>query len=109
MITNVNNERLVKKEFWRKVRQTAGKVPFMHDVVAMYFCAVDPKTPITAKMTIFGAIAYFISPLDLIPDLTPIIGYGDDAGIIATALTTVSAYINDEHREKAADWLEGNL
>ena len=109
MITKINNEQLVKKDFWRKVRQTAGKVPFMHDVVAMYFCAIDPKTPITVKMTIFGAIAYFISPLDLIPDFTPIVGYGDDAGVIATTLTTVGAYVTDEHREKAKEWLVGNL
>jgi uncharacterized membrane protein YkvA (DUF1232 family) len=109
MITKNNDEKLVKKDFWKKIKQTAGKVPFMNDVVAMYFCSLDPNTPITVKMIIFGAIAYFISPLDLIPDIAPIVGYGDDAGVIATTLVTVSAYITDEHREKSKDWLDGNL
>jgi uncharacterized membrane protein YkvA (DUF1232 family) len=64
-----NDEKKVKKQFWKKLKQFAGKVPFVLDAVALYFCALDPLTPTGAKITIFGALAYFISPLDLIPDV----------------------------------------
>ncbi|BCJ85893.1 YkvA family protein [Effusibacillus dendaii] len=57
------NEEFVKQNFWPQLKKTAAKIPFVEDAVAMYFCAVDPRTPLWAKMTAFGALAYFISPI----------------------------------------------
>ena len=49
-----------------------------------------------------GALGYLVLPTDLIPDVIPGIGYGDDWGALVAALGTVSAYIKDEHKNKAA-------
>lgn len=100
-----DHEEYVKKGLFQKVKETAAKVPFVPDAVAMYFCALDPKTPLHAKIIAFSALAYFIFPADIIPDIAPIVGYSDDAGSIAAALMTLNAYITDEHREKAKKWL----
>ncbi|HZG85610.1 YkvA family protein [Paenibacillus sp.] len=99
-----NDEKQVKKNFWKKAKQTAGKVPFVLDAVALYFCALDPKTPTGAKIAIFGALAYFISPLDAVPDLLPG-GFLDDAAAIATVIMTAKAYITEDHRRQALAWL----
>lgn len=101
------NEAYVRKGMWSKIKKTASKVPFVSDAVALYFCAIDPKTPIHAKVTAFSALAYFISPVDGVLDAIPIVGYGDDAGAIALAIAALERYITDEHRQKAEEWLKG--
>lgn len=65
----------------------------------------DAETPIWAKTTIYGALGYFVSPIDAIPDVTPIVGYSDDLGVLVLALATVSAYVKDEHVTKAKETL----
>lgn len=107
MKRNMDDEKLVRSEIWEKVKQTAGKISFVEDVVAMYFCAIDFETPTAVKLTIFGALAYFILPVDAIPDIIPG-GYTDDAGVIAAVLATINAYVTDDHRKKAKNWLNGN-
>ena len=73
----------------------------------MYYTMLDTKTPVWAKITIIAALAYFIIPIDAIPDFTPVVGFADDAGAIAAALGTVSTVMTDEHRQKALDALNG--
>jgi uncharacterized membrane protein YkvA (DUF1232 family) len=97
----------VRKNFWSKMKHTVGKIPFALDVVAMYYCAIDPKTPLIGKITAFAALAYFISPLDAIPDMIPGAGFADDAAAIATALATLDAIITDEHKQQALEWANG--
>ena len=63
-----NDERRVRQEFWQKVRRTLGKVPFTEDAVAAFHCATDPSTPLRIRATLFGALAYFVMPFDVIPD-----------------------------------------
>lgn len=101
------SEQYVKDGIWKKVKRTASKVPFVSDAIALYFCALDSKTPIHAKFTAFSALAYFISPADGVMDAIPVLGYGDDAGAIALAIATLEKYITDEHRKKAEGWLNG--
>jgi uncharacterized membrane protein YkvA (DUF1232 family) len=95
----------VKKDFWAKVKETASKVPFIPDAIAMYFCAIDPATPLHAKGIAFGALAYFILPLDVIPDMLAVAGYTDDAAILAAAARALAKHVTEGHRQKAADWL----
>ena len=76
------------------------------EVVAMYFCMLDPTTPLWVKGTVAAALAYFILPLDAIPDLIPLAGLGDDAGVLTAALTAITAHITAEHRRKARAWLD---
>ena len=100
-----DQEEYVKRGFWTKVKHTVAKVPFVPDAVAMYYTMLDPETPLVAKLTIVSALAYFIFPIDAIPDALPVAGYTDDAAVIMAALVAVSPYINDEHRQKALDAL----
>ncbi|MBW4690822.1 MAG: DUF1232 domain-containing protein [Lyngbya sp. HA4199-MV5] len=88
-------------DFLKKVKRFIGHVPFTKDALAMYFCMIDSKTPLPVKGTIAAALTYFLSPMDAIPDVLVGIGFTDDAGVIATALATVGAYVTDDHRRKA--------
>ncbi|MEA4884698.1 MAG: YkvA family protein [Clostridia bacterium] len=98
-------EQLVRKGFLSKVKKTAGKVPFVPDAVAMHYCAMDPATPLHARAVAFSALAYFVLPVDLIPDAIPGAGFADDASAVWAAIRSLAPYITDEHRRKAADWL----
>lgn len=105
---SLTNEMYVKKNFFAKLKSVIAQIPFANDVVSMYFCALDPKTPLKAKIEFFAAIAYFISPLDAIPDFLPG-GFVDDAAAIGFALQIASVYITKEHRYQAQAWLNNEL
>ncbi|MNI59042.1 hypothetical protein D3C73_1141850 [compost metagenome] len=98
---NQENERLVRNNFWQKTRKFAGKIPFTKDAVAMYYCAIDSKTPLWAKGIAFGALAYFIAPIDAIPDALIGLGLTDDAAIIAAGVRAIAGQVTDEHRQKS--------
>ncbi len=100
------DEVLVRRSFWRKVRKTLGQVAFIEDAVAGYFCAVDKATPASVKLILFGALAYFVIPTDLLPDFIPGLGYTDDATVIAAALAAVARYLKPVHRERARSFLD---
>lgn len=88
--------------FWPKVRKIAGQIPFMDDLTAAYFCALDPKTPTKVRGVLMAALAYFVVPTDLIPDVLLGVGFTDDATVLATAIGIVSGHIKPSHREAAA-------
>lgn len=94
----------VKNGFWSKVKKYAAKVTFAHNAVAMYYCALDPATPFAAKAKAIGALAYWILPIDLIPDFIPVAGFADDATAILLAYNAMSSQITDEHRRKAEEF-----
>lgn len=100
------NERKVRRRFWIKVRRTLGRVPFMDDAVAAYFCAMDKGTPVRVKAVLLAALAYFIMPVDMIPDFILGLGYTDDAAVMFAAIRSVRRHITDDHRERAAKALE---
>jgi uncharacterized membrane protein YkvA (DUF1232 family) len=91
----------VRKQFWRKLKRLAVKLPFAEDLLAAYYCAFDKHTPRHVQAALLGAIAYFILPFDIVPDVLPVLGFTDDAAILATALRMVASHINDDHREAA--------
>src|SRR5690606_39804321 len=72
-------------------------------VLWLFYAAQSPATPRWAKTAIYGALGYFIFPLDAIPDLAPMVGYTDDLGVLAAALTTVAFYINDDIKARTRD------
>ena len=98
-------ESYVRQRFWAKVRGTIGRVPFVGRAISGYYAATDANTPTHVKTVLFAALAYFILPLDLIPDFFAGLGFTDDAAVLLTGLRALSPYITDEHREKAADYL----
>ena len=95
------DEKTVDRDFWKKLRKVAGKIPFAEDAAAAYFCAVDPATPSKVKATLFAALAYFVMPFDIVPDFLAGIGYTDDAAVLALAFSMVARHIKDEHRARA--------
>ena len=99
------NEKRVRGGFWPKLRRVAGRLPFAHDLVAAWYCAIDPATPFRVRAVLFGALAYFVMPVDAIPDVLAVVGFTDDASVLLAALTVVGAHITPKHREKAADAL----
>jgi len=99
------DKRLVMREFGQKLKSSMGKIPFADDVTAAFYCAMDGKTPASVKAILFGALAYFIMPADVVPDFIVGLGFTDDASVIAAAIAAVRAHINDTHREKARAFL----
>lgn len=91
--------------FWRTVKRAAGKIPFMEDVVAAYYCALDAKTPLRAKAMIFGALGYFILPTDAIPDFILAFGFTDDIAVLTAAIAAVQAHMTPAHRTAAREAL----
>jgi uncharacterized membrane protein YkvA (DUF1232 family) len=95
------DEARVRRGFWPKLRRHAARLPFAEDLVAAYYCALDRRTPRRVQVILLGALAYFVLPFDFIPDMLPIIGFTDDAAVLATALRVVAAHITPEHRDAA--------
>ena len=93
--------------FWDKVKKfalTAGK-EVIEKALWLYYAAQRPETPKWAKTAIYGALAYFISPIDAIPDVTPLVGFTDDLGALAAAIAMTSAYINEDVKRKTSEKL----
>jgi len=103
------DERRVDAGFWPKVRRQAGKIPFLPDALALWWCARDPQTPTAAKGLMFAALAYFVLPTDLIPDVLAGIGFTDDAAVIAAVIGVAARHIKPRHREAARAFLTGEV
>lgn len=101
-------EAKVRKGFWAKLRKVARRIPFAEDLVAAYYCAMDPATPIRVRGTLLGALAYFILPIDAIPDMIFGLGFTDDAAVLAIAIKVVASHILPRHRDAARQALEAD-
>lgn len=91
----------VRRRFWIKFKKVVAGLPFAEDLLAAYYCAFDRQTPRHVQAALLGAIAYFILPFDFVPDMLPILGFTDDAAVLATALRMVASHITPEHRDAA--------
>ncbi len=100
------NEVRVRKGFWPKLGRVASRIPFADQVVAVYYAARDPETPMAAKGIMMGALAYFVMPIDAIPDVLAGIGFTDDAAVIAAVIATLGANVRKRHREAAEKALD---
>jgi uncharacterized membrane protein YkvA (DUF1232 family) len=102
-------ERKVRQDFWAKLKRFAARVPFMEDVVAAYYCALDPATPIRVRGMLLAALAYFILPMDFIPDMLGGLGFADDMALLSAVVGMVSSHITPTHRAAAARALDKEL
>jgi len=100
------DESTVRRDFWGKFARFAAQIPFAEDLLTAYYCAFDRQTPTHVRVALLGALAYFISPFDFIPDMLPIIGFTDDAAVLAAAIKLVWDNIKPAHRAAARDALE---
>jgi uncharacterized membrane protein YkvA (DUF1232 family) len=110
----------VRRRFWIKFKRVMAQLPFAEELLAAYYCAFDRQTPRQVQVALLGAIAYFILPFDFIPDMLPMLGFTDDAAVLATAIRLVASHITPEHRDaaraalkrlgsEAADGFDGDL
>ena len=97
----------LRRDFWAKLKQAGRRLPFIEDLLAAYYCASDPATPKRVKLVLAGAIAYFVLPADAVPDLLPLLGFADDAAMLAAAIAQVADAIDESHRAKARAILKG--
>jgi uncharacterized membrane protein YkvA (DUF1232 family) len=95
------NRESVRRRFWIKLKRVVAKLPFAEDLLAAYYCAFDKQTPRHVQAALLGAVAYFILPFDFVPDMLPVLGFTDDAAVLATAIRLVAGHITEVHREAA--------
>ena len=91
----------VRRSFWSKLRRFAAALPFAEDLLAAWYCAFDRETPRHVQAALVGALAYFVLPFDVGPDMMPVLGFTDDAAVLAAALKLVSSHMRPEHRDAA--------
>ena len=96
-----SDEQKVREGFWPKLTQGLARIPFAEDAIAAWYCASDAATPFKVRATLFGALAYFILPFDVIPDFLLGIGFTDDLAVLVTAMTLVRGHITQDHRNRA--------
>ncbi|MEZ2235310.1 DUF1232 domain-containing protein [Microcoleus sp.] len=110
--TNMSNAKINYSDetFWAKLKKfalTAGK-EVVEKALILYYTAQNPNVPGWAKGVVIGALTYFISPVDAIPDVLVGIGFTDDLGVLLAAIATVSVYINadtkQQAKQKMKDW-----
>ena len=99
-------EERVKRDFWTVLRRAGRAIPFGEDVVAAFYCATDTRTPVAARATLLAALAYFIAPIDLIPDFLALVGFSDDAAVLMSVIAILRGHLTDEHYRKARAALE---
>jgi uncharacterized membrane protein YkvA (DUF1232 family) len=81
------------------------------DALTLWFACRDPRTPWGVKALCAFVVAYALSPIDLVPDFIPVLGYLDEAlllpGLIWLALRLLPEAVVVACRARAEDWLEG--
>lgn len=76
----------VEEGLWETVERSGKKITFLRDIVALYNYMTDADVSWYRKSIVVGALLYFITPIDAIPDLMPLFGYLDDLGVITATL-----------------------
>ncbi len=102
-------EARVRARFWPTVKKALRHIPFMEEVVAGYYAMLDPRTPAKSRLILIAALAYFVSPVDAIPDFIFALGFVDDASILMAAFAAVRSSIRDEHRQAARQALADEI
>ncbi len=94
-----------EKSFWKKIKTSTSAAGYeaIYNAFILYYTARAKETPLWCKTVIAGALGYFISLIDVIPDLTPILGYTDDITVMIAAVGALAAHITPEIKEKAKD------
>jgi uncharacterized membrane protein YkvA (DUF1232 family) len=100
------NAQRVARGFWPKIRKVAAKIPFADDALSVWWCVRDPTTPAAAKGLMLAALAYFVLPTDVIPDMIVGLGFTDDAAVLAAVLAVVGKHVKPAHKAAARGFLD---
>jgi uncharacterized membrane protein YkvA (DUF1232 family) len=84
--------RYVEENLWTKLERVGKKISFAKDIIALVNYMRDPVVSWHRKAIVVAGLIYFISPIDTIPDITPLVGYLDDLGVI----TALMKYLGSE-------------
>jgi len=84
--------RYVEENLWQKLERVGKKISFARDILALVNYMRDPLVSWHRKAIVVAGLIYFISPIDAIPDITPLVGYLDDLGVI----TALMKYLGHE-------------
>ena len=95
------NEQRVDEGFWPKMRRVAAKGPFAKEALSVWYCAKDDDTPLAAKGMMLAALAYFVMPVDAIPDVIVGLGYTDDAAVFTALMAIVGRNLKPKHKQAA--------
>ena len=100
------NEQRVEVGFWPKIHRVAARIPFARDALSVWYCAKDEETPLAAKGMILAGLAYFVLPVDAIPDFIAGLGYTDDAAVFTAMLAILGRNLKPRHKAAAKAALE---
>jgi uncharacterized membrane protein YkvA (DUF1232 family) len=95
------DEGTLRRKLWRKLLREAASLPFAEQLLTAHYCAFDRRTPLYVKAVLVGAVAYFVVPDRFIPKYVSLIGFADDAAVLAATFKAVSSHIKPEHKEAA--------
>lgn len=90
----------IDEQFPKKLKKSEKRISFLEDVIALYKYLKDDSVKWYRKLIVASALLYFISPIDNIPDLAPLVGYLDDLGVIAAAIKYIGSEIQPYYRFK---------
>lgn len=97
-----------KESLWDKLKSNAKKagVKVVYAALILFYAMESKNVGLKTKVSIAAALGYFILPTDAIFDLTPLIGYSDDLGVLLFVLSQVASSITPEVKEKARQKVE---
>ena len=102
------DEKMVKNEFFNKMTSSFSRLQdsFMIDVVSLFYLFSAGKVPVKSSLLIVGALVYFISPIDMIPDFLIPLGFTDDIAVVAGVITKLGSDIKPKYKQQAKEWLD---
>lgn len=106
-VSSTPSHEKLKATLWKKIGKYAQKagIPLIYGALLLFYSLQDEQVPKSAKVIIAGALAYFILPIDTIPDFIPLTGFTDDLGMVILAITQVAIHLTAETKAKAKNKL----
>lgn len=93
----------IDEQIPRKLSSVKKKISFIEDIIALYNYLKDDSVKWYRKLIVVSALIYFISPIDTIPDLAPLVGYLDDLGVIMAAIKYIGSEIKPYYRASSEE------
>jgi uncharacterized membrane protein YkvA (DUF1232 family) len=101
------SNRFSKTAFVEKISRIAKRAgaKLVYAALILYYTLQSDSVSVKDKAIIIGALGYLISPLDVVPDAIPIVGLGDDLGVLVYVLQKVWGNVSDDVKTKARERL----